>query len=183
MKKIILGLATLAFIACGKTTKLGENASSINSAKEKLDDKFGKDAHYTSITITDTEHGSILAATVTENPSSLKMGDWAYFQNSWKQNSEITLELSEGSKAEDFMFQIKDGIVDFDLLGKLVEQSKEKVAKEKSIDVVTELISINAPNNGDFEKMRYFITTIPENGGTTFKFWYKMDGSLENFDY
>lgn len=183
MKKIILGLATLVFIACGKVIKLGENASSVNSAKEELNDKFGKDAYYTSISINDTEHGSILAATVTENPSSLKMGGWTYFQNSWKQNSEITLELSEGSEVEDFMFQIKDGIVNFDLLGKLVEQSKEKVAKEKSIDVVTELISISAPNNGDFEKMKYYITTTPESGGTIFRFWYKMDGSLEKFDY
>lgn len=51
------------------------------------------------------------------------------------------------------MFQLNK-IVNFDTLIKVVEESKKKVIEEKNIkDVKVELISINAPNNGDFNSM------------------------------
>lgn len=183
MKKILIVLTVVLFTACGNKIKFGENSDSISKAKETLVDKFGADAYYTNIIINDTEQGSILNVTVTEKPSSLKMEEWNYFQGSWKQKSDITLELAKGTKAEDFMFKLDKSIVNFELLGKLVEESKEKVAKEKNMEVVTELITINAPDNGDLENMSYFISTKPESGGTKFTFRYKMDGKLDKFDY
>ncbi len=183
MKNFLLTIIALTLISCGSKTKFGENSVSILEAKKELTDKFGQGAFYTDLSINDTDQGSIISVTVTKAPSSLKMEAWSLFQGRWTQNSEITLELSEGAKAEDFMYTLEKNSVDFDLLGKLVEQSKEKVKNEKNIEVVTELISIAAPNDGNFKNMMYYITTKPKSGGTTFSFWYKMDGSLDKFDY
>lgn len=185
MKNIIFALIALTFVGCGNKKKtFAENASSIADVKEALIDKFGKDAYFTNIFVSDAESGSLLTATTTSDPSSLKMESWSCFQGNWKQDSEITLELSgDDVKAEDFMFQLDNDVVDFALLGKLVEQSKEKLTKEKNIETVTRKIFINAPDDGDFEDMTYYIINEPKSGGTSFSFHYKMDGTLEDFSY
>ena len=66
----------------------------------------------------------------------------------------------------------------------MTEESKKKIIEEKGIpEVRVEDIIIKAPNNGDFNRMKYFINISPKSGGTDFKFWYKMDGTLDKFDY
>ena len=111
------------------------------------------------------------------------MTEWNYANGSWDQISDVTLELSSSAKAEDFMFQLNK-VIDFDIMGKIVEDSKKKVIEEKGVaDVRVKNIYIKAPNNGDFNSMKYFITISPKNGGTNFNFWYKMDGTLDKFDY
>jgi len=186
MKNIIYTLVLIAFISCGKKKSFTENASSLQNVKKVLISKFGGEAFYTSISLSNsrTSSGDLLSVTQTKDPSSLQMEDWAYLDGKWTQSSEITLELSEGAKAEDFMFQLDESIVKFDLLGKLVEQSKQKIIEEKKIDdVIVESIFINAPNNGDFSTMEYYIIIKPKNGGTGFDFHYKMDGTLLKSDY
>ena len=62
------------------------------------------------------------------------MGSHGYSNHtSWKQNSEIILEVPEGAKASDFMFQL-DEKINLKKLGELVETSKQKLTAEKSID-------------------------------------------------
>ncbi len=186
MRKIIYTLVVLAFVSCSKEQKFAENADSIKQLETVLADKFGKDAYYTSITLSNsgTSSGDILSVTQTEDPSSLKMGEWNFFQGKWTQSSEVTLELSQGAQAKDFMFQLDGNTVKLDVLGKLLEESKEKVTSEKKIEEV-EVTSVfmNAPNNGDFSAMEYFITIKPKNGGTSFDFRYNLDGTLIKFDY
>lgn len=183
MKKIIYTLILVVCFSCGKKQNFAKDASSIQLFKKELTDKFGEDAYYTSISLTHTLSGDILGVTQTENPSSLKMGEWSYLMGKWTQNSDITLELSQGSKAKDFMFKLDGSTVKFDLLGKLVEQSKEKVIKEKKVkEVVVKSIFINAPDHGDFNKMEYYITVAPKEGGTSFDFWYTINGTLRKFN-
>ena len=53
---------------------------------------------------------ALLGVTVTEAPESLKMGQWNNTQGKWVQNSDISLEVPQGSKVADFMFQLNDKI-------------------------------------------------------------------------
>ena len=184
MKNLFLAfIVCISIVGCGGETDFGENSGTIKKVKDLLVDKFGEGAFYTSIRINQTDHGSIVSATVTEDPSSLKMEEWNHFQGKWDQTSEVTLEISGGAKAEDFMYVLNKDLISFDLLGKLVDQSKEKLNKEKNIDAVTDLIMINAPKDGDFSTMKYYINLKPRSGGTTFTFSYNMDGTLDDFDY
>jgi hypothetical protein len=148
-----------------------------------LKSKFGNDAFYTKLSIMYAEQvGTIISTTVTKDPSSLKMGDWSYSNNSWSQTADITLELS-GGKAEDFMFNLNKE-VNLSKLGELVENSIKKLKDEKDIDAaVLSIASISVPDDGNKSKMNYFIQLKPKNGGTTFSFTYSLDGKLERFDY
>ncbi|WP_299628278.1 hypothetical protein [uncultured Tenacibaculum sp.] len=186
MKNIAYILALVVFVSCGKEKRFIESSETLMELKNVLADKFGKDAYYTSISISNsrTSSGDIISVTQTENPASLKMGEWTYLQGNWAQNSEVTIELSGGSPAKDFMFQINDELIKLDLLGELIEKSKKKVKEEKKLEeVIVESIYMNAPSNGDFSTMEYYITIKPKNGGTSFDFWYKLDGTLRKFDY
>ena len=98
-------------------------ADGFNVIENELKKKFGEDAYYTDLTITYNKSiGNIIGATVTDNPESLKMGQWNLTQDNWQQNSEITLEVPEGTKAADYMFQL-DEVVNLKQLGGLIEQS------------------------------------------------------------
>ena len=91
-------------------------------------------------------------ATATDNPSSLKMGEWNKMQGVWKQNSDITLEISDG-KAEDFMFTFND--ISFSKLGDLVAKSIVKLQKEKDIkNPVIKMVSIQIPTNVNFNSLK-----------------------------
>jgi len=183
MKKIIYILILTAFCACGKSGATIESADALNQLKKELISKFGSDAHYTSLNILNSGGGSILNVSQTNDPSSLKMTEWSQVYGSWTQNSDITLEISGKAKAENFMFQL-DKIVDFNVLGKSLEAAKKKVMEEKGIkEVAVKNILINAPNDGNFKSMKYFITLEPKTGGTSFDFFYNMDGTLDKFDY
>ncbi len=177
-------VAAMMFTACNQTDKDGyQTAESFVKLKKELINEFGKDAYYTDFAVVNNDNGVVVSVTQTKNPSSLKMEEWTSLNGDWTQNSEVTLEVSGDAKAEDFMFQL-DKIMNLELLGKLVEQSKQKVITEKKIqEVKVETVSMNAPDDGNFNNAKYFITVKPKQGGTTFNFWYNLDGTLDKFDY
>lgn len=181
---VITGIVAITFTACNQTEKGGyQTAESFGNLKKELTDKFGKDAYYTDFNVTNNDNGIVVSVTETKNPSSLKMEQWTSLNGGWTQNSEVTLEISGGAKAEDFMFQL-DKIMNIELLGKLIEQSKQKVITEKKIKEITvKTVMMNAPKDGNFNTTKYFITLEPKQGGTTFNFWYNLDGTLDKFDY
>ena len=122
-------------------------------------------------------------STVTDNPESLKMGQWNQTQSTWKQNSEISLEVPQGSKAADFMFQLNEKI-NLTKLGELVEKSSLQLTAEKNIEnPALHMAFVKFPKNGDISKAEYTVMLKPENGGTTFTFYYKLNGDLIKMDY
>ena len=183
MKQLLTTLLTL--ISCGGgTSKQPANAEGFTEIEKEIKNKFGKDAYYTKLNIMyDKSIGNIVSVTATESPESLKMGEWSLSQNSWRQSSEITLEVSKGSKATDFMFQLNDKI-NLTKLGELVEKSKKQLTAEKNIEnPKLNTTHIYFPKNGDMSKAEYYVHLKPENGGTTFRFSYKLNGELIKMDY
>lgn len=181
-KNLVYFLALGLFVSCGQSG-FTKDAAGITALGEELNNEFGKDAYYTSFTVVDSgSTGDIVSATVTEDPSSNKMGEWSSLRGAWSQTSEITLELPEGVKAEEFMFQLGD-LVKMETLGKVVEDAKKRLKEEKDIEPNVNMISVTAPENGDFETMEYYIILKPESGGTSFTFRYKLDGEFIEMDY
>lgn len=181
----IAAVTTLTLMSCGGGIG-GQpaNAEGFDAIEKELKSEFGDKAYYTDLSITyDASIGNMFSVTVTKDPESLKMGEWTYIQTAWTQSSEVTLEISEGSKAADFMFQLDDKI-NLKTLGGLVEQSIEKLKAEKDIDSPTlDMAIINFPDNGDISKAEYAVFLEPKNGGTTFKFYYSLEGELRSMDY
>ncbi|MEO9894684.1 hypothetical protein, partial [Aurantibacter sp.] len=69
-------------------------------------------------------------------------------------------------------------------LGGLVEKSIQQLKDEKNIEnPILSIASINFPDNGDISKAKYWIKLEPENGGTSFSFYYKLDGAFIKMDY
>ena len=176
-------IMALSLISCGGGGQPA-NAEGFGAIQDELNDKFGEDAYYTDLKILYVKSfGSVINTTVTEDPESLKMGEWNLTKGSWNQESEITLEVSDGSKAADFMFQLDD-TVNLSKLGALVEKSIEQLKTEKNIEnPVLSIAFIKFPKNGDMAKTEYAITLEPENGGTSFSFYYTLDGELRKMDY
>lgn len=180
---IAVGLL-FAIMSCGGG--IGDqkaNAEGFTAIEKELKSEFGDKAYYTDLTIGyEKSAGNIVNVTVTEDPESLMMGEWTYVQSAWKQNSEITLEVSEGSKAADFMFQLGE-TVSLSKLGGLVEESAKKLTAEKNIENPSlNLAIVKFPDDGDNEKAKFVIMLEPENGGTTYTFNYKLDGTLIDSD-
>lgn len=181
--KLLLLAASITLFSCGENSKkdFAENSASIKALGEKLNSKFGTDSYYTSIGVTSSDYGSIITVTQTNDPSSLKMSDWNYLSGSWTQTSDITLELAVGN-AEDYMFKLGDK-VNFETLGKIVDEAKSILKKEKEIDGKVTSILVVAPNNGDFSSMEYYLELEPLTGGTDFDFRYTLEGDLIKYDY
>lgn len=181
----VIAVITSLLFSCGSSISREEATSEGFTAIEKeMQNKFGKQAYYTDLTISyDKSIGNMISTTVTEDPESLKMGEWTFVQGAWKQTSEITLEIPEGSLAADFMFQLNDNI-NLSKLGELVEISKIELTKEKEIESPTlEMAFVKFPDNGDVSKAEYVVMLEPENGGTTFSFHYEMNGELIKMNY
>lgn len=187
-KLINLLLSLIVFItlwSCGnKTSHLPTNSEGFTIIEKALKSKFGNNAYYTDLSISYNESvGNIIAVTVTELPESLTMGQWNLMQNTWKQNQEITLEVPEGTKASDYMFQLNDNI-NLTQLGELAEKSSKQLTAEKNIKSPTlSMAFVKFPKNGDIKKTEYIIILQPENGGTTFKFYYNLSGELIKMNY
>lgn len=152
--------------------------------EEALKTKFGADAYYTDFTITYNKSiGNIVGVTVTEAPETLKMGQWNLTQDTWQQNSDITIEVPEGTQAKDYMFQLGDAI-SLSKLGALIEQSVKKLKDKKNLNNPTlSVAGLNFPDNGDISKAQYMINLKPQNGGTTFRFYYTLAGDLIDMNY
>ena len=180
-------MATIALIAaftsCGKSTD-STSAEGFSAIEEEIKDKFGDNAYYTDLTITHNQSiGNIIGVTVTEAPESLKMGQWNLTQGNWRQNSDISLEVPQGSKAADFMFQLNDRI-NLSKLGDLVERSSKQLTAEKNLENPSlHMATIKFPKNGDVSKTEYLVMLQPEHGGTTFTFRYALNGDFIEMDY
>ena len=109
-------------------TKIG-----FTEIEKGIKDKFGNNAYYTNLLISyDKSIGNIVSVTVTKKPSSLKMGRWNQSQGSWKQNQDISIEVPDGSKASDFMFQLNEHL-NLKKLGELTEKSSKQLTTEKTL--------------------------------------------------
>ncbi|MEZ4875742.1 MAG: hypothetical protein R2793_09915 [Flavobacteriaceae bacterium] len=188
MKKIQLVAITLlitTLIACGGGTgNQPANAKGFSEIEKELKSKFGDNAYFTDLTIMyDKSIGNMISTTVTDAPESLAMGQWTMSQGMWNQTSDITLEIPDGTKAADFMFQLDDNI-NLSTLGELVEKSKKQLTAEKNIENPSlTMADIYFPKNGDVSKAEYYVKLEPENGGTTFTFSYTLDGELIKMKY
>ncbi|MEL6810958.1 MAG: hypothetical protein AAFP76_06445 [Bacteroidota bacterium] len=185
MRKVALLAVLFTLISCGgNSSQQSTDAKGFSKIEKDLKGKFGKEAYYTDLTITHNPTiGNIIGVTVTDAPESLKMGQWNQTQGTWTQNSDITLEVPAGTAASDYMFQLGENF-SLEQLGGLVEASVQKLKDEKNIENPTlSIASINFPDNGDASKAEYMVNLTPENGGTTFSFYYKIDGQLIKMDY
>lgn len=179
MKKIKFVSAALIGIiiaACGSNS---DQAEGFNQIQDDLNNKFGKDAFYTEISITSNSSiGYITNAIVAENPESLKMEQWSQTQGAWTQTYDIEIEIPENTKASDFMFKLGDQ-VKLDKLYELVEQSKKKITEEKTIPNPTlHMAFIRYPDTGEASQAQYVVIMQPENGGTSITHSYTLDGVL-----
>jgi hypothetical protein len=182
---IVFTIASMTVLSCGSgTSNQPANAEGFTAIEAELKNEFGDNAYYTDILIShDDRMGNIVSLTATKAPESLKMGQWNFMQNNWTQSSEVTLEVPEGTNAEEFMFQLNDEI-NLTKVGELIEQSAKQLIDEKDIENPTLYNAlIKYPKNGDVSKMEYSISMKPENGGTTFRFYYTLDGELRKMDY
>tara|TARA_Y100000780_G_C13630050_1_gene396117 strand:- start:381 stop:962 length:582 start_codon:yes stop_codon:yes gene_type:complete len=185
MRLNLLLVLLLHVVSCSNSIQnQPATADGFQNIENVLKDQFGKDAYYTDLTITYNQSiGNIVGVTVTENPESLKMGQWNLTQDTWQQNSDITIEVPAGTKASDYMFQLGETI-SLSKLGGLVEKSIQKLKDEKNLENPTlSIASLNFPDNGDISKAQYVINLQPENGGTTFSFYYTVSGDLIKMDY
>ncbi|WGD34537.1 hypothetical protein [Olleya sp. YS] len=184
-KVLLASVITMTILSCGGgTSNQPANAKGFANIENELKSEFGESAYYTDIMIShDDRMGNIVSLTVTDAPETMKMGQWNLLQNNWTQSSEVMLEVPDGTQAKDFMFQLDDNI-NLTTVGQLIEQSSKKLTEEKSIEnpkLYTALVKF--PKNGDASKMEYAINLKPENGGTTFRFYYTLSGELVKMDY
>lgn len=174
---ITVTILCMVIISCGGSGKYEATADGFSEIEKEIKSEFSDEAYFTDLTITYNESiGNIIGVTVTKDPESMQMGQWNYMQGAWKQNSEITLEVPEGTKAADFMYQLNEEI-NLAKLGALAEKSKEQLIADESIgNPILDMALIKFPKNGDVSKTEYVIMLKPETGGTTFTFRYKLNG-------
>lgn len=172
-------------LSCGQNSgNEPANADGFEKIENQIKSEFGNDAYFTEISITYNESiGNIVGVTATTEPESMQMGQWNLTSGDWQQNSDITIEIPEGTKAADFMFQLGTSI-SLRQLGELVEKSKESLKEEKQIDNARlHMAFIKYPDTGEASRAEYVVMLQPETGGTTFTYSYKLDGELIGMDY
>jgi len=166
MKTFKLNLVTillLVLISCGSDNiKQPPTADCFAAIESELKDKFGNNAYFTDLMISYNHSvGNIIGVTVTDVPESLKLGQWNLMQNAWKQNSDITLEIPDGTKAADFMFQLDDNI-NLCKLGELTEKSRNRLSSEKDIEnPALKMAFVKFPKNGDISNAEYHVMLEP----------------------
>jgi len=183
--KFTVVAAVITLMSCGGSiSKQPANSEGFGAIEKEIKSKFGEDAYFTGLTILYIEGiGNTVNTTVTDDPESLKMGQWSLSQGTWTEQSEITLEVPEGTKATDFMFQLNESI-NLSKLGGLVEKSMEELTAKKNIEnPILSVAFVKFPKNGDVSKTEYTVRLEPENGGTSFTFIYKLNGELIEMDY
>ncbi|WP_299336675.1 hypothetical protein [uncultured Psychroserpens sp.] len=182
---LFIMLVSIKLVSCSdSTSNQPANAEGFTVMENELKNKFGDNAYYTDLKILYIKGlGNTISTTVTQEPESLKMGEWDLSQDTWTQRSEVTLEVPEGTKAADFMFQLSNK-VKLTKLGGLVEESITKLTTEKNIDnPILSMAFVKFPKNGDISKTEYAVRLEPENGGTSFTYYYTLNGELIKMDY
>lgn len=176
---------TTLLLSCGKDVSTQPlNAEGFTAIEESIKSQFGVDAFYTDLKI--IHHPSIgnsLSITVTKIPESLEMEEWSFTAGNWDQTADIVLEVTQGSKASDFMFQLGEQI-NLTKLGVLVEESTKRLVAEKNIeDPVLHIAFIKYPKTGDITKANYVVLLEPKNGCTSFTFYYDLSGEFIEMNY
>ena len=181
---VLVTVVTLLMSCGGSISKQTANKEGFGAIEKEMKSKFGEDAYYTDLTISyNSSIGNIINVTVTEKPESLKMGEWIFSNGSWVETSEVSLELPEGTKATDFMFQLNEDI-NLSKLGELVVKSCNELITEKKLEnPALHMAFVKFPDNGNIASAEYLVMLKPETGGTTFTFNYKLNGELINMDY
>ncbi|TDY12326.1 hypothetical protein [Meridianimaribacter flavus] len=182
---VIVCITTLLFMACSDNlSQQPTTAKGFSAIEQELKSKFGEDAYYTNLSVIYNETiGNTINVTVAQDPESMKMEEWNVVQNNWKQSSDIIIEVPQGTKATDYMYQLGDNI-NLTKLGGLVETSTQKLKDMKNLkNPKLSIASIKFPKNGDVSKAEYLVTLEPEHGGTAFSFFYTLDGNLIKMDY
>jgi hypothetical protein len=180
----ILTLALAAFLfSCEGRSDHAQTAEGFTEIENEIKKIFGGNAYFTDINISYIESiGNVISVTVTSNPESLRMGQWNQSQGVWKKESEISLEVPEGTKAADYMYQLGDKI-NLAKLGELIEKSKMRLESEKSLkNSILTMAFVNFPDTGDYSKAEYVVRLEPKTGGASFTFSYKLDGELIKMD-
>ncbi|MDB2462732.1 hypothetical protein N9W61_01345 [Algibacter sp.] len=183
--KYLAIVAMITVMSCGgSSSNQPATAEGFAEIEQELKSKFGDNAYYTDLTITYNKSiGNIIGVTVTEDPSSLKMGQWNQTQGNWQQNQDISLEVPQGTNPEDFMFQLNEKI-NLSILGELVEKASGQLKSEKNIENPTlSMAFIKFPKNGDVSKTEYTVMLKPETGATTFTFRQGLNGDSIKMDY
>lgn len=178
-------IAVFALSSCGSDTGDAKaNAEGFNSIEQQLKSKFGDAAYYTNLAVINIEGmGNSVNITVTEDPASLQMGEWNFVNGKWTQNSTVTIEIPEGTRAKEFMFQLDEGI-NLKTLGGLIEKAKNQLTTEKQIEnPKLHIASIQFPDTGNMDDAKYLVSLKPEHGGTTFSFYYKLDREFIEMTY
>jgi hypothetical protein len=189
-KKLIYltGLCIGLFFMTSCGSSYTPDVAGFTKIQNDLQSKFGDNAYYTQISIVNVAgnrpgSGIAINLTVAKDPASLKMEGWSYASTGdWKQSSDVTVEIPEGTEAKDFMFQLK-GNLNLTKIGELVEQAAIKLESEKQIKNATLNMLILNTGNRPADEMTVAIFMQPENGGTNFKFYYDLNGTLTSFDY
>jgi hypothetical protein len=181
--KILKILMVMALISCSdNVSKQPATKDGFTAMENEIKNEFGEDAYFTNITVMyDEAIGNTLSLTVTKAPVSLKMEQWDFVKGDWEQNSAITVEVPEGTKAADFMFQLNEQI-NLSKLGELVEKSIKYLKTEKDIESLLKLAFIKFPKNGDMFETEYVVNLKQKNEGATFSFFYALDGELIKMD-
>ena len=182
---VITCITSLLFMACSDNlNQQPTTAKGFSSIEQQLKSKFGEDAYYTNLSVIHNGTiGNTIHVTVAQDPESMKMEEWDMVQNNWQLSSDIVIEVPEGTKAADYMFQL-GSIISLTKLGGLVETSTQKLKKSKNLkNPKLSIASVKFPKNGDISKAEYLVTLQPEHGGTAFSFYYTLDGNLIKMDY
>ena len=96
-------LITLGSCGSGSSNQPA-NAEGFKAIEADIKSEFGNEAYFTALSIMyDETIGNMVNITTTKDPSSLKMEEWNFSQGSWTQSSEVTIEIPEGTKAEDLV--------------------------------------------------------------------------------
>ncbi|MEO9894577.1 hypothetical protein, partial [Aurantibacter sp.] len=89
---VVLACTAMAMSCGGGISKQSVDAAGFGAMEDEIKSKFGDNAYYTDLKVVYIKGiGSTISTTVTEEPESLKMGQWDLAQNTWTQRSEITL--------------------------------------------------------------------------------------------
>lgn len=185
LKFTAIAFAFTALISCGGgSADQPATADGFTEIENDIKSKFGDDAYFTDLFISyDESIGNMVVVTVTEDPESLEMGEWSQSQGSWTQSSEVSLEIPPGTKASDFMFQL-GGEISLTELGGLIEKSKKQLTEDKGLENPRfSDAAVIFPDDGDISRAFYSISLEPENGGTSFHFYYELNGELQSMDY
>lgn len=181
---ILVSLFILSSCDSDNNERLYETNEGINTVIKELEEEFGENAAYTSLNFSfNEETGTLIQAEGTNNFDDNKMMGRMRSNESWTDQSEITVEIQGEAKIRDFLLSTDQ--MNLVKLPEMVEDAKRRVMEDKKIDeAVVNSVLLNTPNKmTDISGMRYFITVTPVNEETDFTVEYNFKGEFQKMDY